>query len=258
MRRPAPAWVARLLWASEYMLPQRRLRSWAILVHLPTFRLTRGEGELLLSRVFETIKSLQVPPRSLSKFLLSQSSPRVQRELERRATARRESAPLSQRTLDLHIAFMESKGISRDLVTSPPASLSGSQWFQTLQSREREVVAFAFRRGALSVDCGQAINRCSENRSELLPTVTPGGKVFLMFKEASRPMCRLLLGYEALALQGYPVEQLPLEDDPGCALAISDSQMRDLAGNAFPSTCLMACFLGIFAHAPVGVRTEKR
>lgn len=140
------------------------------------------------------------------------------------------------------------KGISRDALVPPPAILE-SLWFEASTLRAREVISFAFKfkHAAKSVDCGQTINRCSLNCDDVLPTITPDGKTFLMYEldsSAPKPMSRLLLGYEALAIQGFPVELLSTDS------SLSNRQMHDLAGNAFPSTCLMACLLGIFAHVP--------
>lgn len=103
----------RLMWASEYMLPQKRKRSWAILLHLPTFQLSAEQGELLLNRIFQTVASLKVPPMSLAKFFLSESHPRVRSELERmrRSQVGSKGVGLSEKTLRLHREYMASKGV---------------------------------------------------------------------------------------------------------------------------------------------------
>ena len=53
---------------------------------------------------------------------------------------------------------------------------------------------------------------------------------------------RLLLGSEALGLQGFPTTWV---NDAAEDIRPSDPQQMDLAGNAFTSTIIMAIFMGI-------------
>ena len=57
-------------------------------------------------------------------------------------------------------------------------------------------------------------------------------------------MHRLMLGYEGLELQGFPVQAL--QDTS----TLSDPQMMDLAGTALPSTVLMSILVSIFCQIP--------
>ena len=50
---------------------------------------------------------------------------------------------------------------------------------------------------------------------------------------------RLVLGKEALMSQGFPIVRSPLADE------FSDSFLRDLAGNAFPATVVLAIVAGV-------------
>lgn len=83
----------------------------------------------------------------------------------------------------------------------------------------------------------------------MLNTITPGSKNFLVGqmsigKDIPAKPNRIQLGYESLGLQSFPVEELlPLG-------WLSDCKMQDLAGNAFPSTCLLAVFLAMYANMP--------
>ena len=67
--------------------------------------------------------------------------------------------------------------------------------------------------------------------------------------EAKAPN-RLMTGWEAFALQGFPVEILRLD---WC----SDPQLHDLAGNAFPGTCLCAIYLAVVANIPQVTTSEE-
>eukprot|EP00972_Heterocapsa_arctica_P021363 3145544-Heterocapsa_arctica.AAC.1 len=71
----------------------------------------------------------------------------------------------------------------------------------------------------------------------MVPTLTPGGKTWLFERD------RLLLGYEALRLQGFPVSLVDSSYEQP-----SDPMMGDLAGNAFSATVVLAVTLGVFCH----------
>ena len=60
-----------------------------------------------------------------------------------------------------------------------------------------------------------------------------------------RPLNRFILGVESLAFQGFPVELLART-----AANTSDRQYQDLAGNAFPATCMLAIMLAMLVHVP--------
>ena len=81
----------------------------------------------------------------------------------------------------------------------------------------------------------------------ILPTITPNAKHFLGFFPGmgGRPLNRFILGVESLAFQGFPVELLART-----AANTSDRQYQDLAGNAFPPTCLLAIMLAMLVHVP--------
>ena len=105
--------------------------------------------------------------------------------------------------------------------------------------REQEIATYALaaQPGLLSVDIGMRIDRATITSGDLVATVTPGSKPYLMCHQAiaetnkRAPMNRLMLGYEGLELQGFPVQVL--QDTS----TLSDPQMMDLAGNAFPARC---------------------
>ena len=63
----------------------------------------------------------------------------------------------------------------------------------------------------------------------------------------------MLLGYESLRLQGFPTEVFKGDSK----LNVSDPQMLDLAGNAFPSKCLAALLFGIFGSLPPLKDTQR-
>eukprot|EP00972_Heterocapsa_arctica_P039584 5831177-Heterocapsa_arctica.AAC.1 len=71
----------------------------------------------------------------------------------------------------------------------------------------------------------------------MVPTLTPGGKTWIYDKN------RVLLGWEALRLQGFPVTLIDSSYEQP-----SDPMMGDLAGNAFSATVVLAVTLGVLCH----------
>ena len=146
---------------------------------------------------------------------------------------------------------MVTKWGTKTLPTSmrAPPSTEESAWFQLSPQREKDIIAFAMKHkpDLTSVDCSQRIDRTTMEVKGILPTITPNAKHFLgrFPGMGGRPLNRFIFGVESLAFQGFPVELLA-----GTAANTSDRQCQDLAGNAFPSTCLLAIMLAMLVHAP--------
>ena len=220
-----------------------------MLVHCESFGINLEEGDAILGQIFDTIVMLECPAADLHDYLLDEKSPKLSAELARRQDAARGAAE-SDKYKEKHREYMASKGVSWATLQPPPGTKQ-SPWFMTLPPREKEVIAFTIQAvpGAISVDCGQRVDRAPTGRGHTLPTVTPGGKTFLMYpaRGSDQPRNRFLIGSEALCLQGFPMnlfDAVPEESRP------SEPQLADLAGNAFPSTVLAAVLLAVYAHLP--------
>jgi len=218
------------------------------------------EASDVIDAIFGTVGDLEVPAADLGSFLLPGSDPYVKGELQRRQEACRGATDRLDYQVK-HKDFLASKGISWARL-QVPAETKASPWYQVLPQREREVLAYAIAAHPelVSVDCSQRIDRASIGRGPRLPTITPGGKVYLMVSMAEKgskvsgPCNRLLLGLEALKLQGFPTNLLPHAEPH---VLPSDPQLMDLAGNAFPGTVLSAIFLALYLHLPPVSRVEK-
>ena len=94
------------------------------------------------------------------------------------------------------------------------------------------------------VDVSQSISRVpcatlSKDGRALTPTMMPSAKIWVTESgDSGRPkQSRLLLGQEALLLQGWPATDarlLPIVQEE------SSTFMQNLAGNAFPATVIVA------------------
>ena len=130
----------------------------------------------------------------------------------------------------------------RDL--APPVDLVNNPWFTPTPRRSKQCLMFAVRTCAennlFSVDVSQRIDRARCGFKRTFQTLTPGMKCWLVTPPnptaRQRDLSgRYLLGFEALALQGFPVNWIKL---PGSTSddSVTDPQMMDLAGNAFSGT----------------------
>jgi hypothetical protein len=193
-------------------------------------------------KVFKMVDHLKVPHKSLKSVLLPRSSAIVRDELKRMAKVATGDVSVAYQTL--HQQTMASKGVSWRCLTLPE-SIEKNPWIQLLPAREKEIVAFVYATTSgtfTSVDVSQRIDRVFVNQKPMLPTITPGNKTWL------RDVERFLVGQEGLAIQGFPVGLL---SKPDVSCSASDPQRMDLAGNAFPSTCLMAILHGVFCCLPL-------
>jgi hypothetical protein len=94
------------------------------------------------------------------------------------------------------------------------------------------------------VDIGASINRSPKGWNGIVPTLTPRMSLWLHQPGLKAGLGdRLLLGEEALQLQGFPPSRIALS-------TASDSMLRDLAGNAFAATCFLSIYVALLAKMP--------
>ena len=253
--------------STDYGLPQRRRRVYFVGVRLESFGLSHAEGTSLVRSVLAAAKGLQTPWKPIHDFLLPVFDGYLKAELERLSEAKEEHYHDADGAgwLAVHKEFFQSKGICvRDL--RPPAALSANPWFKVLPRRSQEIVVYncnvmriqAGRDGQDKVlsthDASQAINRTARGHNGQIQTLTPRMLTWLYSTGVTEKMSyskigtgRLVLGWEALALQGFPVSWLC---EVPAHLRSSDTMLRDLAGNAFSSTVFGVIYLMLLAHLP--------
>jgi hypothetical protein len=106
-----------------------------------------------------------------------------------------------------------------------------SEWYHFITARERECLGYALQGAAAKnlnltcVDLGPRIDRLAEGRDGKVPTLTTGSKLWMcrVAKDSQHQAStetfvgnRLLLGFEALMLQGFPAaSELIAERDEG-------------------------------------------
>jgi hypothetical protein len=125
----------------------------------------------------------------------------------------------------------------------PPSSLKTSPWFSTLTPEQRDALSFSlhyFPKPLLLRDCGQSLSRVRLSTIEdktgfhLAPTMMPK-QLCMVFDQVQPP--RLLLGREALWLQGFPIGDAAVARLLGTE---AETFTSDIAGNMVSTPVLLA------------------
>lgn len=252
--------------SSDYGLPQRRRRVYFVGVHLVSFNLSAAGGLELARAIMAAAKARHTPCVPLANFLLPDTDTYVRAELERmQESTDPGSCEPDAAWVGIHKDFYQSKGINvREL--RPPPELASNPWFKVLPNRSKEIVVYNMLRkdavdGVLcTVDVSQTIHRTARGVNGMTQTLTPRMLTWLytVDRPASgggqgvldAPRHRVMLGLEALAVQGFPCEwvlDVPLQK------RASDPQLKDIAGNAFSATVFAEMYLMLLAHLPMPV-----
>ncbi len=213
--------------------------------------ITEEEAEDLAEKMLASAKRFEIEElRSLKGFLLPSGHERLVRELERKKEAV-QSEKHTTSFVEFHQSFFRSKGMCWSKL-NVPEEVSQSPWFALCPRREKDVLAYALASTPemITVDISARLDRASVSTSLPLQCLTASSKLYLwkapMGSGDAMVFNRLLLGWEALAMQGYPPRILEALQDS----APTDTQMCDLAGNAFSATSILAVLLGIVLHFP--------
>jgi len=234
--------------SSKYGVPQRRRR-----VYVIALLVVANPAIDFLNRsirdTFNTLRSLitvcQRSPPCASEILYSANDARVLNGLNRRRLDMQKSYN-STYSVDKAITSSLASGVSWSTI-QPPECLRASPWFQTLSPQQRHVAAYSLATDAapvllrdISYSSGKA--RCStfcDAGRHLSFTVTPK-QVVLVFKKGEPP--RLLLGEEALLLQGLPVSAVSDQ-----VAAATNAALADLAGNMVAVPALLVLLMATVA-----------
>ena len=251
--------------SSKFHLPHERKRAFALILDYRAFGVSQEVGEDILRKILKLSLSFGSGPGRLSEWLLPASDPMLVAELQRRQSKSKsdiEKIDKGTGYIKKHQSFMALKGISWTRLQAPP-STANSPWYQVLPRREQEIIAMAMELEphATMVTIQPSIDRAQWPSSGLLPTITTNSKYYLMYvdhqnagkekQEAGggkkprkkKPLDRLMLGWELLRAQGFPMSLIPQQG------FISDRECTDLAGNAFSSTVVVSVMIGIYVYA---------
>jgi site-specific DNA-cytosine methylase len=245
---------------SQYFsLPQRRRRRYIIFIFAIAnpgvdFRLRES------STVFETmgrlVSACQRMPPCVSRILLTEDHVALENELTRRLAGDRLEKDVAEWP-ELHINVFRDAG-KRWKAVKIQKEAKGSPWFSTLTPRERDALRYelALFPEYFARDISQSIDRISrscrhehDSDRHILPTQMPKQLQWLnwpMLVECSEYDAarepRLLIGREALLLQGFPIDKVK------ALVNRTDEQlMSQLAGNMMSLPVVLAMSMAFFA-----------
>lgn len=251
--------------ALEFGLPCHRRRVFAFFVRVVASPLFVFQDRPF-DKVFETFRGLlagclRACPDSVD-VLYANDIDAVQDELKARESKRlklkdaakamkskaKASAPANhgENWVEHHMKFAQTNHIKFSQKTQQ-ADLAKNPWFLTLSEREQDALALCRveKPNVLCRDLSQSIARVNSNTWDkeralhVLPTMMPRMLLWLELQYPNSP--RLLLGQEALIMQGFPVVTfLRALKQHGAAFEPSESLMQDLAGNAMPLPVVLA------------------
>ena len=192
------------------------------------------------------MSSLKLTEReTVESLLLPEDDPWLVHEFQRRAQMAADATSEKKDTKwqEHFLAQMEKHHLSWSNVVAPGGH-KNSDWFGLLSEAQQMCIGFylATDPTATSIDCGQSVGRAFVSNDDFLKTIIPASVIYLV--KQRRP----LLGMECLKVHGMPdrcfdMQRLQQEN-------ISDSLLKDLAGNSKVAGCIAAVLLAMLAHWP--------
>ena len=234
--------------AFGYGCPQRRVRLYIVAVMV----VANAQFDFITRPVRSTLKTLRallkvcgrLPPCA-SQVLYAATDKRVVAYLKERQDLQNARKPCSY-AMGNAITQAAVSGVSWSAVQAPEW-LKASPWCQTLTCQQKQVAAYSLCTDPAPVlfrDVGQNCFRTrlstvdSDGRHRSF-TVTPG-QVVLVFQAHEEP--RLLLGEEAMVLQGFPIAKVS-----DLVSSTTNHLMADIAGNMVALPVLLALLMSAVA-----------
>ena len=237
--------------AQSFGLPQHRRRTWVLFVRVvANSRVTFVDRQI--DQVFVSfcacVSACQRAAPCASGVLLVDDDPAVEAELERRVAASGQfnNWGWSEAGLKAHIDLCRSHGLRWGEATEESLK---SRWFATLSPMQRSTLSFSQKKDPgdvlfrnISQSAGRVIMSTFRDGKHAAPTQLPSQLLWIQPGLAASgqvgSQCnvgRLLLGREALMLQGYPVALVKEAVDTS-----SEALLTDLAGNAMAVPIVLA------------------
>eukprot|EP00933_Yihiella_yeosuensis_P014668 TRINITY_DN13053_c0_g1_i1.p1 TRINITY_DN13053_c0_g1~~TRINITY_DN13053_c0_g1_i1.p1 ORF type:complete len:870 (+),score=205.06 TRINITY_DN13053_c0_g1_i1:176-2611(+) len=237
----------------NYGLPQSRSRIYIICIRIDSPELATDPEEFF-NAVETSLEIMKLPaPFPLKALLLDETDEYLQAELSRRLQAKADQEqkveanaqhPVSEKWVGLHMDICQERGINWPVEFDQ--ELLDNKWFQSLTTREKEIVAFGKADNLTWIDCSQQANRARDSHDpRCSPTVLPKSLLW------NYELGRLVSGRDAMSLQGYPWPVLPM------VAKFTDRNLHDLAGNAFTMSCSLAVDLAVLTNIVYSRRSSS-
>ena len=248
-----------ILPAYDFGLPEDRVRAYFLGVQKPSRTFVIPDYTALYAKVKVLVDIFKCRGFHISSALLRDDNKFVLKELHRRLNSQSGKKGWDSNTIDIHRATWNKIGRRWQGENHAHPSDQKSPWWGCLCKREQEVIIYNQYKHAANnaeetaqqaanragVDVSNSINwsgavfKLLEDGRLVTPALMPGGTTW-MSQLGDRGLHRLMLGYKAMALQGWPVGDARFAELVGGA---NDRFMHNLAGNAFPSTVVAALLI---------------
>ncbi|CAK9077283.1 unnamed protein product [Durusdinium trenchii] len=229
-----------LLDAEWFGLPQSRRR-----VYFVCLDLRNQDIAVSAASFFEDVKTLIRQMYLEENFLLPDDDPALAEHFEF-LSDRDDVADSDGGWTSLHMSVAEKRGIPWPLQI--PKAVQASKWFPLLTKRAREVVGFAaddkyrMKKKVSVADVYHSANRYSTG-TRSLPVILPRSIAWSFAKQ------RPLLGRELLRCQGHSYDHDFLS-------SFTESQLGNLAGNAFAGNVIVAVVLAVMCSLRYSSESE--
>ncbi|CAK9071499.1 unnamed protein product, partial [Durusdinium trenchii] len=229
-----------LLDAEWFGLPQSRRR-----VYFVCLDLRNQDIAVSAASFFEDVKTLIRQMYLEENFLLPDDDPALAAHFEF-LSDRDDVADSDGGWTSLHMSVAEKRGIPWPLQI--PKAVQASKWFPLLTKRAREVVGFAaddkyrMKKKVSVADVYHSANRYSTG-TRSLPVILPRSIAWSFAKQ------RPLLGRELLRCQGHSYDHDFLS-------SFTESQLGNLAGNAFAGNVIVAVVLAVMCSLRYSSESE--
>jgi site-specific DNA-cytosine methylase len=243
----------KVLSADKFPVPQKRRRSFVICMDIEAAGVSQEDGLLITESMFQTVHSWAfAEPMKLEEFLLKPSDPYLKSQVNRLQKvqldreAKGDATSLDVKWRGVLSDMMRKSGFAASSLELP-TELAKSKMIQTLPERELQGLAYWIRADpeATSIDVQPSIQRINRAHGRLLNTITPGSTAVLI-QEA-----RMMLGLEALCIQGVPQSMCKSYAESGLCKVEPDLLFADLAGNAFPGPVVLLLIVSMLLGCTV-------
>lgn len=239
--------------SKDFGLPARRRRVYVVFVRVVGCQIfdfsLRSPVDVFVTMA-KLVRVCHRSPPSFVDCLLPDDAQAVPAELARRLAAGAGSQQCSadQSWSKQMLKEYRAVGLRYGVHSADTRSLT-SPWYQILSPRERGALAYsqAVTPGRAARNVGMSVHRvaCSHDEGHgvhIAPTMLPNQQLWIDAPRLKHP--RILLGWEALAFQGFPLGRRP------DLMAFSDGLMQELAGNAMSLPVVLALLMATLVAVP--------
>ena len=233
---------ARVISSDDYTSPQKRQRTFFLAFEIWNSGADPQDARQTLDRIFNLMEKMKRPSKPLGDFLLQGEDEYL--VAQRETIMSNKSAKQNDNTwCDPYAAILRGQGITLSQCI-PSGEQRNSSWYPCLCERERVVLGYHMLLKGQVTCCNlsQRLTQASTSITDDVITLLPGQRLWLA-NLAPPHEPRFLLGREALAIQGWPIEDL--HDMQGW-----DYLMTELAGNAISGQIWMAILVAMLACTP--------